>query len=166
MSSEECDSGPTMASNPDPLAVTPPPENESLLARRESELEHEFSRLTDWEGKYGHIIRIGEKTPTCPPDARVEANLVRGCQSQVWLTAEFRDGKVHYLTDSDSAITRGLAALAARLYSGAEPAEILRHTPDVLRRIGLDRHLSPTRSNGLLAMIRQMKMLALGFASL
>lgn len=128
-------------------------------------LIEEFARYPDWESKYKHIIRIGESEPALAEDQKTESNLVRGCQSQVWLTAELDEGTVHFHADSDAAITRGLVTLLTRFYSGLPPADILHHQPTFLQDIGLSQHLSPTRSNGLLAMIRQIKIYALAFQS-
>jgi cysteine desulfuration protein SufE len=133
---------------------------------KEADLESRFSRLPDWELKYKYIMSMGEKAELLPPEEKVPDKLVRGCQSQVWLVAEPQQDEqgnvasIHYRTDSDSAITKGLAALVAGYYSGEAPEDIVKQEPTFLSKLGLDRHLSPTRSNGLLAMVRQIKQLA------
>ncbi len=137
----------------------------SAIEQKEKELIQEFARYPDWESKYKHLIQIGEKTSHLSEDQKTESNLVRGCQSQVWLIADLDGDMVQYQADSDAAITRGLVALLTRFYSGVKPAEILQHQPNFLNDIGLSQHLSPTRSNGLLAMIRQIKIYALAFQS-
>lgn len=135
------------------------------IQKKEAQLVEEFARYPDWESKYKYVIQIGEKEPQLPLDQKTESNLVRGCQSQVWLTADLDGTVVRYHADSDAAITRGLVALLTRFYSGLTPAEILQHQPNFLNEIGLSQHLSPTRSNGLLAMIRQIKIYALAYQS-
>jgi cysteine desulfuration protein SufE len=133
---------------------------------KESDLESRFNRLPDWELKYKYIMSLGEKAGTLPEEDKSSEKLVRGCQSQVWLIAEptkDHEGKIEsiqYRTDSDSAITKGLAALVAGYYSGEAPEDIVSQEPTFLAKIGLDTHLSPTRSNGILAMVRQIKQLA------
>ncbi len=133
------------------------------FAAKEAKLLSDFARLTDWETRYQYIMKIGERRVGLSEEDKTEGNLVRGCQSQVWLTARLQEGRVTYSSDSDSAITKGLAALLAGYFSGEAPEAILRREPVFLKEIGLDRHLSPTRANGLLAMVRQIKVHALGF---
>lgn len=136
------------------------------FVEKESDLESRFNRLPDWELKYKYIMSLGEKGGTLTDEEKSPEKLVRGCQSQVWLIAEpvnDHEGKIEsiqYRTDSDSAITKGLAALVAGYYSGETPEDIVSQEPTFLAKIGLDTHLSPTRSNGLLAMVRQIKQLA------
>ncbi len=133
------------------------------FAAKEAKLVGDFARLSDWETRYQYIMKIGERRGGLSEDDKTEENLVRGCQSQVWLTARLEEGFVTYSSDSDSAITKGLAALLAGYFSGETPEAVLRREPGFLKEIGLDRHLSPTRANGLLAMVRQIKVHALGF---
>ena len=133
---------------------------------KESNLESRFSRLPDWELKYKYIMSMGEKAGVLPAEEKVTEKLVRWCQSQVWLVAEPQHDEqgnvqsIHYRTDSDSAITKGLAALVAGYYSGEAPEDVVTEEPTFLSKLGLDTHLSPTRANGLLAMVRQIKQLA------
>lgn len=135
------------------------------VQEKEKQLIQEFAKYPDWEAKYKHIIQIGEKSGVLSAEEKTEQNLVRGCQSQVWLTAALEGERILYQADSDAAITRGLVAMLTRFYSGLTPVEILQHQPNILRDIGLSEHLSPTRSNGLLAMIKQIKIYALAFQS-
>jgi cysteine desulfuration protein SufE len=135
------------------------------VQEKEKQLIEEFAKHPDWEAKYKHIIQIGEKSGALSAEEKTEQNLVRGCQSQVWLTAALEGERIHFQADSDAAITRGLVAMLTRFYSGLTPVEILQHQPNFLRDIGLSEHLSPTRSNGLLAMIKQIKIYALAFQS-
>lgn len=137
--------------------------DQSGFEQKEAKLVSDFSRLSDWETRYQYIMRLGERRGGLAAEARTPENLVRGCQSQVWLTARLDEGRVEFTTDSDSAITKGLAALLAGYFSGEAPEAIVRRDPGFLREVGLDRHLSPTRANGLLAMVRQMKVLSMGF---
>lgn len=125
----------------------------------------EFSVLEDWTERYKYIIKLGSKLDELDSIHKVEANLVRGCQSQVWLVASLEDGKVIFKADSDAAITRGLVALMVRFYSGQEPDTIMNVNPDFIQKIGMAQHLSPTRSNGLASMVKQMKIYAMAFKS-
>ncbi len=125
----------------------------------------EFSLLEDWQQRYKYIIRLGEKLEPLPEEYKIDENLVKGCQSQVWLRAEFEDGKVIFKADSDAAITKGLVALMVRYYSGQEPEIILNNKPEFIDEIGMAQHLSPTRANGLASMIKQMKIYAMAFKS-
>jgi len=114
----------------------------------------EFALLDDWMDKYQHIIDLGRRLPDFPDDWKVEENMVRGCQSQVWLVAE-RDGpRLVFRSVSDAAIVSGLIAILLRVYSGRTPQEILATPPDFVAEIGLDQHLSTTRGNGLKAMLK------------
>jgi cysteine desulfuration protein SufE len=125
----------------------------------------EFSLFEDWTDKYKHIIKLGSKLEPLPDEDHKDENLVKGCQSQVWLTAQLDEDKVVFSADSDAAITKGLVALMIRVYSDQTPDEILAHSPDFLKQIGLAEHLSPTRANGLASMVKQMKIYAMAFKS-
>lgn len=123
----------------------------------------EFDNFDDWMDKYNYLIELGKSLPVIDERYKVESNLISGCQSRVWLHAEF-DGKyIHFTADSDAVITKGIANLLIRVYSGHTPQEILDASAEFIKEIGLTEHLSPTRSNGLLAMIKQIKMYALAF---
>ena len=125
----------------------------------------EFSLFEDWTERYKYIIKHGDKLETLPEEDRVKNNLVKGCQSQVWLTAELKGDKVHFKADSDAAITKGLVSLMVRLYSDQTPEEIISVNPDFISKIGMQQHLSPTRANGLASMVKQMKIYAMAYKS-
>lgn len=125
----------------------------------------EFSLLEDWSQRYKYIIKLGKKLEPLPEEHKVDENLVKGCQSQVWLWAAFKDGNVIFKADSDAAITKGLVALMVRFYSGQKPDVILNQKPEFIDEIGMAQHLSPTRANGLASMIKQMKIYAMAFKS-
>ncbi len=117
----------------------------------------EFSLFDDWEDRYRYLIELGRKLPPYPAQFRTDAYLVRGCQSQVWLHHRVEDGKFYLDAASDALIVSGLIALLLRIYSGQEPAAIRAAEPRFVATIGLADHLSPTRSNGLAAMIKTIK---------
>lgn len=131
----------------------------------QSRIIREFELLQDWQERYKYIIKLGDKLDPLPEESRVEENLVKGCQSQVWLTAEMQDGKVVFKADSDAAITKGLVSLMVRFYSEQEPEVILQTSPVFIDKIGMSQHLSPTRANGLASMVKQMKIYAMAFKS-
>ena len=118
----------------------------------------EFSLFEDWTERYKYIIKHGEKLEELPDERRVEGNLVKGCQSQVWLTVDLDGNKLIFKADSDAAITKGLVSLVVRLYSGQTPEEILTTNPEFISKIGMQQHLSPTRANGLASMVKQMRL--------
>lgn len=137
------------------------------LADRQEALVQEFAGLSDWEDRYRHIIELGRALPELPEDLRVETYRVRGCQSQVWLHAQLDEHqRVSFRADSDALIVRGLIAMLLRVYSDASPRDILNSPPAFIAELGLDGHLSPTRSNGLRAMIEQMMYYAKAFQTL
>lgn len=121
----------------------------------------EFNVLEDWPQRYKYIIKMGTEMDPLPEEDKTEDNLVKGCQSQVWLTADMKGDKVIFQADSDAAITRGLVALMVRFYSGREPDTILETKPEFIDKIGMANHLSPTRANGLASMVKQMKIYAM-----
>ncbi len=125
----------------------------------------EFSLFEDWTERYKYIIKHGEKLEQLPDEDHVDENLVKGCQSQVWLTADLEDDKVIFKADSDAAITKGLVSLVVRLYTNQSPEEILATNPDFISAIGMEQHLSPTRANGLASMVKQMKIYAMAYKS-
>jgi cysteine desulfuration protein SufE len=136
------------------------------LKEVQKEIIEEVQFLPDWEEKYGEIIRLGKKLPDYPEEYRDDKYKVKGCQSQVWLHPEFKDGKIHFDADSDAMIVKGLIALLMRVYNNRTPQEILDNPPDFLTEIGIDNHLSPTRKNGLGAMMKQIQMYAVAFKSI
>lgn len=123
----------------------------------------DFSFFEEWEDKYRYIIDQGKELPVMPEEHKVEDYKVRGCQSQVWLYPEFRDGKIFFEGDSDASIVKGLVALVLRVYSGQTPAAILGEPLYFIAEIGLGTHLSPTRSNGLASMVKQVRNYAVAF---
>lgn len=133
------------------------------IREREAEIEDEFGLYDDWTDKYEYIIELGRTLPAFNPDFRNEAHLIKGCQSQVWLHAGF-DGKVvHFEADSDAQIPKGIVALLLRVLNDGSPKEVVEADLSFLDRIGLKEHLSPTRANGLVSMIKQMKFYALSY---
>jgi cysteine desulfuration protein SufE len=133
------------------------------IAEKEEQLINEFTLFDDWMDKYNFIIDLGKSLPMIDEKLKTESNLIKGCQSRVWLSAEF-DGKViNFTGDSDAVITKGIANLLVRTLSGHTPDEILEADMGFVDKIGLKEHLSPTRSNGLVSMIKQMKLYALAY---
>ena len=126
----------------------------------QAEIVDVFSMFDDWTDRYQYIIDLGRKLPDLGPADKVESNRLKGCQSQVWMVTENRDGRLHYDAISDSAIVSGLIALMLKVYSDRRPAEIIATPPDFVKQIELEEHLSPTRSNGLAAMVRQIRQFA------
>ena len=129
----------------------------------QDEVIEEFSDFTDWMDKYQLLIDLGGELQPLDDKYKTEANLIDGCQSRVWLQADYRDGILTFRAESDALIVKGIVALLVRVLSGHTPQEILDADLYFIDRIGLKEHLSPTRSNGLLAMLKQMKMYALAF---
>lgn len=133
------------------------------IASIQQEIIEEFSVLEEWMDKYNYLIEMGREIPLLEENLKKEEYLIQGCQSRVWLNAELREGLVFYRADSDAIITKGIAALLIRVLSGHAPAEILSAELNFIDTIGLKEHLSPTRSNGLLSMLKQMRYYALAF---
>lgn len=129
----------------------------SDIAQAQQELIDEFSLFDNWMDRYQYIIDLGRRLPEFPEQWRTEAHRLHGCQSQVWLKSQRQDGRLHFAAISDSAIVSGLIALLMRVYNDREPDEILATPPDFIAAVGLNEHLSPTRSNGLSAMIAAIK---------
>lgn len=134
------------------------------VEEREARLEALLGGHTDWMDRYEEIIKLGNTLEAYPDEHRDEKYKVKGCQSQVWLHPEVRDGVVHFDADSDAAITRGLIAMLVAILSDRPAAEIAKASLGFMDRLGLKEHLSPTRSNGLSAMVKQMKLYALVLA--
>jgi len=129
----------------------------------QDEIITEFEIFDDWLDKYNYLIELSNDLPAMDPKFRTSEYLINGCQSKVWLNAEMADGKVIFTADSDAIITKGIVSLLIRVLSGHEPREIMDADLFFIDRIGLRENLSPTRSNGLLAMVRQMKLYALAY---
>ena len=125
----------------------------------------EFALYDDWLDKYAYIIELGKDCPLIDEKDKTESNLIKGCQSRVWLHAEMINGLIHFEADSDAIITKGLIALLIRVLSDHTPQEILDSNVHFIDAIGLTQHLSPTRSNGLLSMLKQIKAYALAYSA-
>jgi cysteine desulfuration protein SufE len=128
------------------------------IKEQQDTIIEEFSFFTDWTEKYEYIIQLGKDLPLIDEQYKKEENLIKGCQSKVWLHAEHRDGKIFFTADSDAVITKGLVSMVVRVLSGQSPAAIAEAEIYFVDAIGLKSHLSLTRSNGLLSMLKQMKM--------
>ena len=129
----------------------------------EKEITEEFSLFDSWEDKYEYIIDLGKKLPELDEVHKKDENRVRGCQSTVWLVTEFKDGRVFYKAESDAVIVKGLISMLIRVLSGHSPEDIIDAKLGFIKDIGMDTHLAQTRSNGLRAMIKQMKNYALAY---
>jgi len=129
----------------------------------EAEIVDEFSLFDDWESKYEYIIDLGKKLPPLEEEYKIDENKVRGCQSTVWLVADYRDGKVFYKAESDAVIVKGLISMLIRVLSGQTPEQIINAKLNFIEQIGMTTHLAQTRSNGLLSMVKQMKNFALAY---
>lgn len=129
----------------------------------QDEIIQEFADFDDWMDRYQLLIDLGSSQPKLDDKYKTEQNLIDGCQSRVWLQADMKDGLLHFQAESDALIVQGIVALLVRVLSDHTPEEILRADLYFIESIGLREHLSPTRSNGLLAMLRQMKLYALAY---
>ena len=130
----------------------------------QDEIIEEFSGFDDWMDKYQLLIDLGGEQPPLEKKYKTEQNLIDGCQSRVWLQADYVDGKIHFTAESDALIVKGIVALLIRVLSDHTPQEILDADLYFIEEIGLKEHLSPTRSNGLLAMVKQIRLYALAFS--
>lgn len=133
------------------------------IATLQDELIEEFSLFDDWMDKYEHLIELGKSLPLIDPALKSDDKLIKGCQSKVWLNAELKDQHVVFTADSDAIITKGIIAVLIRVFSGQTPEDILNADMKFIDEIGLKDHLSPTRANGLVSMIKQMKLYAVAF---
>ncbi len=129
----------------------------------QNDIVEEFSMFDDWMDRYEHIIALGKSLPLIKDEYKTEANLIKGCQSRVWVHATLEDGKIVFTADSDAIITKGIIAILVRTFSNQEPAAIIEANTGFIDEIGLKEHLSPTRANGLVNMIKQLKMYAVAF---
>ena len=134
-----------------------------MIEEKEKEIVEEFSLFDSWDDKYEYIIDLGKKLPPLEDQYKRDDNKVRGCQSTVWLTADYKDGKVLYKAESDAVIVKGLISMLIRVLSGHKPDDIVNAKLNFINEIGMTSHLAQTRSNGLLAMVKQMKNYALAF---
>lgn len=123
----------------------------------------EFSLFDDWIERYEYMIDLGKSLPLIDSQYKTEDNLIKGCQSKVWVHAEMKNGKVIFTADSDAIITKGIIAILIRIFSNQQPKDIIAAKTDFIDTIGLKEHLSPTRANGLVSMIKQLKMYAIAY---
>jgi len=135
----------------------------TTIEEKEQEIIDEFSLFDDWMDKYEHIIGLGKELPLIEQNLKTDDLLIKGCQSRVWLHAKLENGKVIFTADSDAIITKGIINLLIRVLSGERPDDIVNADMTFIDQIGLKEHLSPTRSNGLVSMVKQMKLYALAF---
>lgn len=129
----------------------------------EKEIVEEFLLFENWDDRYEYIIDLGKKLPPLEPEHKVDDNKVKGCQSTVWLAADFKDGRVYYKADSDAVIVKGLVSMLIRVLSGQTPDDVVQAKLNFINEIGMTNHLAQTRSNGLLAMVKNMKNYALAY---
>lgn len=137
----------------------------SSIKEAQEEIIDEFSMFDDWMQRYEYIIDLGKNLPLIDEQYKTDENIIKGCQSKVWLHADEDNGRVVFTADSDAILTKGIIAILIRVFSGHTPQEILDADTDFINEIGLKEHLSPTRANGLVSMIKQIKMYALALAS-
>ncbi len=129
----------------------------------QKDLIEEFALFDDWMERYEHMIALGKSLPLIDPSLKTDDKLIKGCQSKVWLHSEMKDGKVEFTADSDAIITKGIVAVLIRVFSNQKPEDILKANTDFIDEIGLKEHLSPTRANGLVSMLKQMKLYAVAY---
>src|SRR5690554_3636522 len=129
----------------------------------QDDIIEEFSMFDDWMQRYEYMIELGKSLPLIEEDLKSDEKLIKGCQSKVWLHSELRDDKIIFTADSDAIITKGIVAILIRTFSNQKPQDILDANTDFIDEIGLKEHLSPTRANGLVSMIKQMKMYAMAY---
>lgn len=135
------------------------------IAEIQDEIIDEFAFFDDWMQRYEHMIALGKSLPLIAPQYKTDEFIIKGCQSKVWLHAELLNGQVMLTADSDAIITKGIVALLTRVFSGQSPEAIINANLNFVDEIGLKEHLSPTRANGLLSMIKQIKLYALAYQS-
>lgn len=133
------------------------------INQKQDSIIEDFSVFEEWMDKYEYIIQLGKELPLINSKYKTDENLIKGCQSQVWLHAEMKDGKLFFTADSDAVITKGLAGMVIDVLSGYTPNEIATADIYFIDKIGLHSHLSPTRSNGLASMIKQIKMYSIAY---
>ncbi|MEM0541559.1 SufE family protein [Flavobacterium sp. j3] len=131
----------------------------------QDEIVEEFSMFDDWMQRYEYIIELGKSLPLIDEKYKTEDNIIKGCQSKVWVHGEQNDDKIVFTADSDAILTKGIIAILIRTFSNQKAADILDANTDFIDKIGLKEHLSPTRANGLVSMIKQIKMYALAFSA-
>jgi cysteine desulfuration protein SufE len=133
------------------------------INQEQDEIIADFEYLTNWDDKYEYIIQLGKELPLIDAQYKTDENLIKGCQSRVWLHADFSEGKLQFTADSDAVITKGLISMMIKVLNGQTPRDIVAAEIYFIDAIGLASHLSPTRSNGLLSMLKQIKLYALAY---
>jgi cysteine desulfuration protein SufE len=136
------------------------------VSEEQNKIVEIFAELEDWEDKYALLIKMGKELGDLDPEIKVEKNKISGCQSQVWMHAKLDNDKMIIYGDSDAMIVKGLVAMLIKVYSHQKPEDILTSPPEFLNKIGIDKHLSPTRKNGLGAMLKQIQLFAVAFKAL
>ena len=136
-----------------------------MITEAQQEIIEEFALFDDWMDKYEHLIGLGKTLPLIDPQFKTDQYIIKGCQSKVWLRAEQQDGRVYFWADSDAIITKGIVSVLIRAFSGLSAQDIVNAPTDFIKEIGLNDQLSPTRANGLVSMIKQMKLYATAFAA-
>ena len=131
----------------------------------QEEIIDEFSVFDDWMERYEYMIDLGKSVEIIDDAYKTDENLIKGCQSKVWIHADLNDGIIHFTADSDAILTKGIVALVLRVFSDQKPADILAADTEFINEIGLKEHLSPTRANGLVSMLKQIKLYALAYQS-
>ncbi len=129
----------------------------------QNDIIDEFSMFEDWEERYQYMIDLGKTLPLIEDQFKTEDNIIKGCQSKVWVHANMQDNKVNFTADSDAIITKGIIAILIRAFSNQHPNDIIEANTDFIDKIGLKEHLSPTRANGLVSMIKQIKLYAIAY---
>ena len=135
------------------------------IEERQEEIIEEFSMFEDWMQRYEYMIELGKSLPLIDEKFKTDDNIIKGCQSKVWVNAEFKNDNIKFTADSDAIITKGIVAILIRVFSDQKPEDIINAKTDFIDEIGLKEHLSPTRANGLVSMIKQMKMYAIAYNS-
>lgn len=135
----------------------------SNIKEKQEEVVEEFSMFDDWMQRYEYMIELGKSLPLIDEKYKVDENIIKGCQSKVWVHAELEGDKLVFTADSDAIITKGIVAILIRVFSNQHPADILEADTHFIDEIGLKEHLSPTRANGLVSMIKQLKMYAIAY---
>ncbi len=133
------------------------------IRETQDQIVKEFEQFTDWDERYKYIIGLGKTLAPIDPSIRTDKYKLSGCQSQAWINAKLENGKIKFEADSDASIVKGLIALLIKIYSNHTPDEILSSQPEFIKKIGIDNHLSPTRKNGLGAMMKQIQLYAVAF---
>ena len=135
------------------------------INERQDEVIEEFEMFEDWMDKNEYLISLGKELPLTEEAKKIEENIIKGCQSRVWLAADMNDSKIQFTADSDAIITKGIISLMIRVLTDSSPKEIMESELYFIDKVGLKEHLSPTRSNGLVSMVKQMKMYAIAYSS-